>query len=117
MNARNEMRLGLATKHQDVGSKSPSAGASEHPVNAPHPVQGSPCSGVPTQGFFSLRRQGALASCRIAGEPKTARLRNPGSVPPLTTRSSMRANDYLDHRPWVGQKRERAVFMPKTEAT
>lgn len=45
----------------------------------------------------SLRRQGALASCRIAGEPKSARIRATSNR--LTTRSSMRDNEYLHEAP------------------
>lgn len=49
------------------------------------------------KGFFfcarAFSRQGASVSCRIAGEPKTARI--DALSYRLTTSSSMRANDYL----------------------
>lgn len=71
MSVRYDLAPRLSSRAAERNVSSPSMGASGYPKTSPFRPRAAISRRLP-QGAFSLRRQGALISCRIAGEPKTA---------------------------------------------
>lgn len=66
---------------------------------------------IPTMGLFYLRRQGALAGCRSGENPIHREIEIQALTHRLSTWSSMRANEYLEHRSLVGIRRGKEAVL------
>jgi hypothetical protein len=114
MEMRNEMRLGLEPETLIATAEPISVGASLKPENAAVAVKGFHFIGVPSHVGFPLRRQITIAHGRAGPQSEHGESEIRATACPLTTRSSMRNNEYLICLRSGYQVRERGGRMPET---
>lgn len=99
MNVRNEMRLGLVSEIPCKSARQPAfERVSLKPENAPRRRLRTPLLRHSPECGFCLRRQITIAHGRAGPQSEHGESETRATAGPLTTRSSMRDNEYLEHR-------------------